>query len=78
MGALFGYPCFLLFEISFQKLGLAELVQRRTTYVGFRQLPRILTDGEFWAVVGRTVVFTLANVSLTLIIGIGLGLLLVR
>lgn len=78
LGALFGYPVFLVFRISFQRLGLAELVQRRTVYVGFDNYREILTDAEFWAVVGRTVAFTAVNVCLTMMIGTGIGLLLVR
>ena len=78
LGALFGYPCYLLVRISFQRLGLAELVQRRTVFVGFDNYREIVTDGEFWAVVLRTIAFTAANVTLTMVIGTGIGLLLVR
>jgi len=75
---LFGYPCVLLIRIAFQQLGLAELVQRRTVWVGLENFRELLADGGFWAVVVRTVLFTAANVTLTMVIGTGVGLLLVR
>ena len=76
--ALFGYPCYLLVRISFQRLGLAELVQRRTVYVGFSNYREIVTDGQFWTIVLRTIAFTAVNVALTMALGTAIGLLLVR
>jgi N,N'-diacetylchitobiose transport system permease protein len=78
LAALFGYPCYLVVRISFQRLGLAELVQRRTVYVGFANYREIIGDRVFWTVVGRTVGFTAANVVLTMLIGTAVGLLLAR
>ncbi|GGJ94632.1 sugar ABC transporter permease [Pilimelia anulata] len=78
IGALFGYPVWLLLRISVQQLGLAELITRRTVWVGLANYAEILAEPGFWTVVGRTLAFTLANVALTMICGTAIGLLLVR
>lgn len=78
LGALFGYPLFLVARISFQRLGLGELVRRQTVYVGVANYRGILTDRFFWTVVLRTVLFTVANVTLTMLLGTLIALLLVR
>jgi N,N'-diacetylchitobiose transport system permease protein len=76
--ALLGYPLYQVAKISFQKLDLAELVQRRTVYVGFANWQRILSDPFFWRVTLRTVLFTAACVALTMVIGTLIALLLDR
>lgn len=78
LGALFAYPVFLLFRMSFQQLGFGELVRRVTIWTGFDNYTEILGDAEFWQVVGRTVAFTAVCVALTMTLGTGIGLLLVK
>jgi N,N'-diacetylchitobiose transport system permease protein len=73
---LLGWPVVRDVLISFQRLGLAELVQRRTVWVGLANYVAVLTDPFFWTVVVRTVVFTLVNVALTMLIGTLVALLL--
>ncbi|TQS40291.1 sugar ABC transporter permease [Cryptosporangium phraense] len=78
LAALFVYPVFLLFRMSFQQLGFGELVRRATVYTGFDNYTSLLGDPEFWHVVVRTVAFTAVCVGLTMALGTGIGLLLVR
>jgi N,N'-diacetylchitobiose transport system permease protein len=78
IGVLFAYPVFLVLRISFQRLGLGELVRRVTTYVGLDNYRDILADPEFGAVVLRTVLFTAVCVTVTMVLGTAIGLLLVR
>lgn len=78
LGALFAYPVFLLFRMSFQQLGFGELVRRATIYTGVDNYTEILGDPELWHVVWRTVAFTAVCVALTMAIGTGIGLLLVK
>ena len=78
LGALFAYPVFLLFRMSFQQLGFGELVRRVTIYTGVDNYTEILGDAEFWNVVWRTVAFTAVCVVLTMVLGTGIGLLLVK
>jgi N,N'-diacetylchitobiose transport system permease protein len=73
---LLGWPVVRDVAISFQRLGLAELVQRRTIWVGLANYVDVLTDPFFWTVVLRTVLFTVVNVALTMVLGIAVALLL--
>jgi N,N'-diacetylchitobiose transport system permease protein len=73
---LLGYPVLLAVVISFQKMGLRELVQRTTVWIGFDNYTAILADPTFWAIAVRTLGFTAFNVALTMILGTLIALLL--
>jgi N,N'-diacetylchitobiose transport system permease protein len=73
---LLGWPVVRDVAISFQQLGLAELVQRRTVWVGLENYREVLADPFFWTVVVRTVLFTVVNVALTMVLGLAVALLL--
>jgi N,N'-diacetylchitobiose transport system permease protein len=49
-----------------------------TPFVGFRNYADVLGDSTFWTVVLRTVLFTVANVGVSLILGTALAVLLNR
>lgn len=78
MVVLLGWPVSKLAAMSFQQLGLRELVQRETVWNGVDNYTAVLTDSEFWTVTLRTVLFTTANVVLTMVIGTLLAILLSR
>lgn len=78
IGAILGYPLYRLVSLSFQRYGLPELIQRRGEWIGLDNYRSVLGDSLFWDVLVRTVVFTAANVGLTMVIGTLLALLLVR
>jgi N,N'-diacetylchitobiose transport system permease protein len=78
IAAILGYPLYKLVTLSFQQYGLPELIQRKGTWVGFDNYESVLRDSIFWDVLLRTVIFTAANVFLTMVIGTLLALLLVR
>jgi N,N'-diacetylchitobiose transport system permease protein len=78
VGAVLGYPLYKLATLSFQQYGLAELIQRKGTWVGLDNYESVLRDEIFWDTLVRTVVFTAANVSLTIVIGTLIALLLVK
>jgi N,N'-diacetylchitobiose transport system permease protein len=73
---LLGYPVLLAVVISFQRMGLRELVQRTTVWIGLENYASILADPTFWAVAIRTLGFTAFNVALTMILGTLVALLL--
>ena len=73
---LLGYPVVLTFAISFQKMGLRELVQHTTVWIGFQNYVTIFNDPTFWTITVRTIAFTVVNVALTILIGTGVALLL--
>jgi len=78
IGAVLAYPLYKLVVISFQKYGLFELIRRHGTWVGLDNYRSVLGDGVFWRTLERTVVFTIANVGLTMLLGTLIALLLVR
>jgi N,N'-diacetylchitobiose transport system permease protein len=72
------YPLYWLGRISFEHYGLAELIAHRGTWTGLDNYRHILGDAEFWRIALRTVVFTVVNVGLTMVLSTLIALLLVR
>lgn len=75
---LLGYPLFVLVRTSFQQLDLRQLIRRQTVWTGFDNYRTILTDGEFWAVTVRTLIFAAVCVALTIALGTLVALLMRR
>ena len=78
IGAVLGYPVGYLINLSFQRYGLPELIQHTGEYIGLHNYYLVLHDSVFWNTLERTIVFTAANVGLTMGLGTLLALLLVR
>jgi N,N'-diacetylchitobiose transport system permease protein len=78
VGAILGYPLYDLVRLSFQKYGLFELVAHKGVGVGWANYGSVLHDPIFWHTLVRTIVFTAANVTLTIGIGTLLALLLTK
>jgi N,N'-diacetylchitobiose transport system permease protein len=78
IGAVLGYPLYLLVKLSFQKYGLFELIRHSGRWIGTQNYGHILHDSQFWHVLGRTVLFTAVNVTLTMVLGTAIALLLVQ
>jgi len=78
LGAVLGYPIVQLVELSLQRYGLFELVQHHGVYIGLANFSSVLSDPVFWSTLERTLLFTIANVGLTVVGGALIALLLVR
>jgi N,N'-diacetylchitobiose transport system permease protein len=78
IAAVLGYPLYSLVRLSFQQYGLPELIQRKGIPVGWENFDSVLHDRIFWDTLRRTIVFTIANVGLTMVIGTLIALLLVQ
>jgi N,N'-diacetylchitobiose transport system permease protein len=78
LGALLAYPIYRLCVLSLQKYQLFELIRHKGEWIGLRNYSSILHDQVFWHTLLRTVVFTVANVGLTIVGGTLIALLLVR
>jgi N,N'-diacetylchitobiose transport system permease protein len=76
LAVLLGWPVVRGVLISFQQLGLAEFIQRRTVWIGLANYQEVLSDPFFRTVVARTVAFTVVNVALTMVLGTAVALLL--
>jgi N,N'-diacetylchitobiose transport system permease protein len=78
IGVVLGYPIVKLVTLSFQKYGLFELIQHKGVWIGLDNYSSVLHDNVFWDTVIRTVIFTVVNVSLTIVLGTLMALLLVK
>ncbi|MET8165615.1 carbohydrate ABC transporter permease [Streptomyces sp. NPDC102259] len=79
LALVMGYPLVRLVTLSFQKFGQSQLWGfQPAESVGFDNFTGVLSDGEFWQVVLRTVVFAAGCVILTMVIGMLIALLLQR
>jgi N,N'-diacetylchitobiose transport system permease protein len=78
IGAILAYPIYYLVRISFEQYGLPELIQHSGKWVGLDNFSSVLHDSVFWDTLKRTIVFTIANVGLTMVLGTLIALLLVR
>jgi N,N'-diacetylchitobiose transport system permease protein len=76
--AVLGYPIYYLVKLSLQKYDLASLISHHGTYAGLYNYRLVLHDTVFWHTLARTIVFTIVNVSLTIVLGMLFALLLVR
>jgi N,N'-diacetylchitobiose transport system permease protein len=75
---ILGYPLYWLVKLSTEQYGLFELIRHKGISVGSRNYSSVLHDAVFWHTLLRTVVFTVANVTLTMVFGMLIALLLVR
>ncbi|MEV2213189.1 sugar ABC transporter permease [Streptomyces sp. NPDC050997] len=79
LALVFGYPLVRMVTLSFQKFGQSQLWGfQPAESVGFDNFSKVLADGEFWAVVVRTVVFAAGCVIFTMVVGMLIALLLQR
>jgi N,N'-diacetylchitobiose transport system permease protein len=78
IGAILAYPLYQLVRLSFQHYGLFELIRHQGQSVGLANFSAVLHDSVFWHTLVRTVVFTVVNVGLTMVLGTLIALLLVQ
>ncbi|MEU6386956.1 sugar ABC transporter permease [Streptomyces bauhiniae] len=79
LAGVMGYPLVRLVTLSFQKFGQSQLWGfQEPESVGFANFSKVLSDGEFWQVVLRTVGFTAGAVVFTMVLGMLTALLLQR
>lgn len=74
--AITGWPLLQLIIISFQEFGRAQIFGAAPTWVWFDNYVAVLTDAEFWLVMGRSVAFALVNVVATMLLGILIAVLM--
>ncbi len=78
LGALLAYPIYRLVVLSLQQYTLFELIQHKGKWIGLANFRSVLQDQVFWHTLLRTVIFTAANVGLTIVGGMLIALLLLR
>ncbi|GIG21598.1 sugar ABC transporter permease [Cellulomonas chitinilytica] len=72
------YPVVRSVVISLQHFRLAELVRGGATWVGLDNYREVLTSPELWSVLRRTLLWTVVNVVLIMVLSTLVALLLVR
>jgi N,N'-diacetylchitobiose transport system permease protein len=74
------YPLVRVVQLSLQDVNNFLLFKyvKLDQYIGFKGFSNVLTSGEFWQVVERSLLFTIEVVVLSLAIGLGVALLLNR
>ncbi|WP_419992428.1 carbohydrate ABC transporter permease [Streptomyces boninensis] len=75
---LLAYPLLRNVVISFQHFGLGELIRGGAAFAGLDNYRELLTSGEFWAVVRRTLLWTAVNVTLIMVLATLVALMLQR
>jgi N,N'-diacetylchitobiose transport system permease protein len=82
LAAVAGWPLVKILLLSFQEQesGKRALFHNggTTQFVGLRNYADALSSSEFWTVVERTLVFTVVNVGISVVLGIAIALLLNR
>lgn len=73
-----GYPIVRMVTLSLQEAKLRNIVRGDTTWNNFENYTTIFSDPDFWGVVLRTVVFAVACVAATMLLGTLVALLLNR
>jgi N,N'-diacetylchitobiose transport system permease protein len=76
--AIIGWPLLQLVIISFQEFGRAQIFGAPAPWVGFDNYIAVLSDPVFWNVLGRSILFAAANVTLTMVLGTLVALLMTR
>lgn len=71
-----GYPLIWQIVTAFQKYGLSQQFGKPPEFVGFDNFANLLWDGEFWAVLVRSLVFCIATAVITVVVGVLMALLM--
>jgi N,N'-diacetylchitobiose transport system permease protein len=78
IGAVLGYPLYFMGHLSLEHYGLFQLIRHKGEWIGLKNYSQIIHDSLFWHVLLRTLAFTAAAVSLTMVFGTLIALLLVQ
>ena len=78
LGVIVGWPLIQLFIMSFQEYGRAQVFGAPAPFVGFDNYAAVLSDQQFWNVLGRSLLFCLVNVVLAVVVGTLIALLMMR
>lgn len=71
-----GYPLIWQIITSFQKFGLSQQFGKPPEFVGFDNYVNLAWNGEFWQVVGRSLLFCIVTAAITVVIGVAMAVLM--
>lgn len=78
LAVLTGWPLVKLIVTSTQRYGRAQVFGSPADFVGLDNYRAVLSDPQFWTVLGRSVLFCAANVVLTMTLGMLVAVLLTK
>lgn len=82
LAAVAAWPLVKILQLSLQKQQSGKFALFHsggtTPFVGLKNFTGVLSDSTFWTVLTRTVVFTVINVVLSLLVGLAMAILLNR
>ncbi|NLG19999.1 MAG: sugar ABC transporter permease [Actinomycetales bacterium] len=73
-----GYPLVRQVIMSFQEFGRAQQFGAPPEWIGLDNYRELFADAQMWGVVVRSLVFCAVNVALTMLIGTGFALIMLR
>jgi len=71
-----GYPLIWQIVTAFQKYGLSQQFGKPPEFVGFNNFADLVWNGEFWAVLVRSLVFCIVTAAITVVIGVLMAVLM--
>jgi N,N'-diacetylchitobiose transport system permease protein len=78
LAVFIGWPLVQLVIMSFQKFGRAQIFGAPPEFVGLENYVSVLTDVEFWAVLGRSVGLCVVSVVATMLLGILIAVMMTK
>jgi N,N'-diacetylchitobiose transport system permease protein len=78
LAVITGWPLVQLIVMSFQKFGRAQIFGAPPEFVGLDNYMDVLTDSQFWVVLGRSLLLCAACVVATMGLGIAIAVLMTR
>jgi len=71
-----GWPLLQLVIMSFQKYGREQIFGKPPEFVWFDNYVRVLTDSEFWIVLGRSFGLMVVCAAATMVLGVAIALMM--
>ncbi|GAA3030009.1 carbohydrate ABC transporter permease [Microbacterium dextranolyticum] len=71
-----GWPLLQLIIMSFQKYGRAQIFGAPPEFVGLDNYLRVLTDPQFWVVLGRSFALMVVCAAATMVLGVAIALMM--
>lgn len=78
LAVFIGWPLVQLVIMSFQKFGRAQIFGAPPEFIGLQNYADVLTDPEFWAVLGRSVALCVVSVVATMLLGVAIAVLMTK
>lgn len=78
LAVFIGWPLVQLVVMSFQKFGREQIFGKEPEFIWFDNYISVLTDPDFWVVLGRSIAFAAVCVVLTMSLGLLIAVLMTK